>query len=104
MALYLMHWDKSSVGWPFTALAASFLKFAVPVIPPELVKPATLSKVALFISQLTWAQVLALVTFPVCLAKNIINIVQLWKASKILVGVDLAERVKDREALEMREE
>jgi CDP-diacylglycerol--inositol 3-phosphatidyltransferase len=30
--------------------------------------------------------------------KNIINMVQLWKASKILVGVDLAERAKAREA------
>jgi CDP-diacylglycerol--inositol 3-phosphatidyltransferase len=29
--------------------------------------------------------------------KNIINFVQLWKASKILVGVDLAERAKTRE-------
>ncbi|KAG9017083.1 CDP-diacylglycerol-inositol 3-phosphatidyltransferase [Tulasnella sp. 427] len=104
VALYLMHWEKSSVGWPFTSLAASFLKSAVPLIPAGLVKPATLSNIALFISQLTWAQVLAIITAPVCLAKNIINVVQLWKASKILVGVDLAERAKDREVLEMREE
>ncbi|KAG9089276.1 CDP-diacylglycerol-inositol 3-phosphatidyltransferase [Ceratobasidium sp. 370] len=30
---------------------------------------------------------------------NIINIVQLWKASKMLVGVDLADRAKEREAM-----
>ncbi len=43
---------------------------------------------------LTYAQLLALVSFPVCSLKNVINIVQLWKASKILVGVDIAERQK----------
>lgn len=37
-----------------------------------------------------------MLTFPICLGKNIINVVQLWKASKILVGVDLAERAQAR--------
>ena len=37
------------------------------------------------------------ISFPVSALKNIINIVQLWKASKILVGVDLVERAKARE-------
>lgn len=37
-----------------------------------------------FLKQLTWPQVLAAVTFPVCFAKNVINIVQFWKASKIV--------------------
>ena len=46
---------------------------------------------------LTWPELIALVCFPVSALKNIINIVQLWKASKILVGVDLAERAKARE-------
>ena len=50
-----------------------------------------------YLASFTWPQVLALVSFPVCLAKNIINLVQLWKASKILVGVDLAERAAARE-------
>ena len=45
---------------------------------------------------LTWPQLIALVCFPVSAMKNIINIVQLWKASKILVGVDLVERAKAR--------
>ena len=49
----------------------------------------------------TWPQVLAIVTFPFCFTKNVINIVQLWKASKILVGVDLAEREKAREEAEV---
>lgn len=51
---------------------------------------------------LTWAQALAAVCFPFCLGKNIVNLVQLWKASKILVGVDLADRAKLREEAEQR--
>jgi CDP-diacylglycerol--inositol 3-phosphatidyltransferase len=49
------------------------------------------------LGDLTYAQAIALVTLPVCFTKNVINMVQLWKASKILVGVDLAERAKKRE-------
>ncbi|OCH95006.1 CDP-diacylglycerol-inositol 3-phosphatidyltransferase [Obba rivulosa] len=46
---------------------------------------------------ITWPAAMALLCLPVCACKNFINIVQLWKASKILVGVDLAERAKTRE-------
>lgn len=66
VALYLMKWIRSPIG-----LDGSF-------------------------DSLTWPQVLALATFPIFLGKNIINVVQLWKASKILVGVDLAEREQAR--------
>lgn len=45
---------------------------------------------------LTWPQLIALVCLPISALKNIVNVVQLWKASKILVGVDLAERAKAR--------
>lgn len=45
----------------------------------------------------TWPQLMALICFPICALKNFVNLVQLWKASKILVGVDLAERAKARE-------
>lgn len=50
-----------------------------------------------FLTQFTWAELMAYACFPVCFLKNYINLVQLWKASKILVGVDLAERAKARE-------
>jgi CDP-diacylglycerol--inositol 3-phosphatidyltransferase len=43
---------------------------------------------------ISYPHALALATFPICFLKNVINMVQLWKASKILVGVDLAERAK----------
>jgi CDP-diacylglycerol--inositol 3-phosphatidyltransferase len=47
---------------------------------------------------------MALVTFPIFAIKNIINVVQLWKASKILVGVDLAERAASRVAKQLEQE
>lgn len=50
-----------------------------------------------YLSGWTWAELLAAVCFPICATKNFINAVQLWKASKILVGVDLAERAQARE-------
>ncbi|KAH6918663.1 CDP-diacylglycerol-inositol 3-phosphatidyltransferase [Coprinopsis sp. MPI-PUGE-AT-0042] len=49
------------------------------------------------LDQVTYAQFAALLTFPVFAIKNIINVVQLWKASKILVGIDLAEREQARQ-------
>ena len=50
-----------------------------------------------FLTLYTWAELMAYVCGPICALKNVINFVQLWKASKILVGVDLAERAKARE-------
>jgi CDP-diacylglycerol--inositol 3-phosphatidyltransferase len=69
VSLYLMKWVKTPIG-----LTHPLLK------------------------HLTWPEAVAIASFWVFLAKNIINFVQLWKASKILVGVDLAERAKAREA------
>lgn len=56
-----------------------------------------------WVTNATWAEALAWVCGPICAYKNFINIVQLWKAAKILVGVDLAERAKAREEEELRE-
>jgi len=53
-----------------------------------------------WLADLTWASALACVCGPVWILKNIINFVQLWKASKILVGIDLAERAAERERRE----
>jgi len=51
-----------------------------------------------FLEQWTYPEILASLSLPVFLGKNFINVVQLWKASKILVGVDLAERAAARAA------
>jgi len=74
VALYLMKWVHTPIG-----LGAS-------------------STYPLSLSDITYPQAMAIISFPICFTKNIINLVQLWKASKILVGVDLAERAMAREA------
>ena len=49
---------------------------------------------------MSWPIVLAIISAPICALKNWLNVVQLWKASKVLVGVDLAERAQAREVRE----
>lgn len=77
IGLYLMksYAGASPIGYPFLQLALLAPKSWAPLI-----------------ASLTWPQLLAVTTAPICLGKNIINVVQLWKASKILVGIDLATR------------
>lgn len=53
---------------------------------------------------LNWAGLIATITFPVCFYKNVVNGVQLWKGSKILVGVDLTERAELRAEEEYRKQ
>ncbi|KAH8833819.1 phosphatidylinositol synthase [Flagelloscypha sp. PMI_526] len=79
VALYLMKWVSTPIGGSVAA-----------VIP--------------FLAKYTWPEVAAAVCFPICFLKNIINIVQLWKASKTLVGVDLYERELARQEQKKREE
>ena len=50
-----------------------------------------------YLASCTWPELMAGVCGPICLLKNFVNAVQLWKAAKVLVGVDLAERAKARE-------
>jgi len=66
VALYLMKWTTSPIGWNG------------------------------ILAEVTWPAAVAILTFPVFALKNIINVVQLWKASKILVGIDLSERALAR--------
>ena len=75
------------IGSPFIELAA---------VAPRIVAP--------FIANVTWPQLLAVLSAPVCFAKQVINVVQLWKASKILVGVDLAQRQAARLEASMKED
>ena len=74
VALYLMKWVHTPIGL------------------------GAYSAYPLSLTDVTYPQIMALISFPICFTKNIINLVQLWKASKILVGVDLAERAIAREA------
>ena len=71
VALYLMKWIKTPIGLSHPLLET-----------------------------VTWPFLAACLCFPVASVKNIINVVQLWKASKMLVGVDIAERQAAREKAE----
>lgn len=65
--------------------------------------PIGLGAYSSWLAHLTWPELVAIPSAFVCVGKNIINLVQLWKASKILVGVDLAERAHAREMLAKKE-
>jgi len=67
VALYLMKWVHTPI-WSSLGMTPAYFPY------------------------LTWPQLMAFPCGLICLLKNVINLVQLWKASKILVGVDLAER------------
>ncbi|KAH8928348.1 CDP-diacylglycerol--inositol 3-phosphatidyltransferase [Atractiella rhizophila] len=45
---------------------------------------------------ITWPMILALVTFPICIGKQMISAIQFWKASKALVEIDRADRWRAR--------
>lgn len=78
VALYLIKWDHTPL---YTLLPKSFIS-----------SPVFIEHVPSFLLHFTFAHLVASVTMPVSLGKNIINVVQAWKASKVLVGVDLRER------------
>ncbi|EGN95422.1 hypothetical protein SERLA73DRAFT_186404 [Serpula lacrymans var. lacrymans S7.3] len=66
--------------------------------------PIGLGAYSTFLAGLTYPQLMACLSAGVCVGKNVINMVQLWKASKILVGVDLAERASAREGKKLDSE
>ncbi|TBU35856.1 phosphatidylinositol synthase [Dichomitus squalens] len=76
ISLYLMKWVHTPLSESFGITGDGFVAYLV---------------------SFTWPELIAYVTGPICALKNIVNLVQLWKASKVLVGVDLAERAKARE-------
>ncbi|KIR51759.1 CDP-diacylglycerol-inositol 3-phosphatidyltransferase [Cryptococcus gattii Ru294] len=91
VCLYLNHYWTTPLMTNFpipTALLTSDLTVAHPKLVGGVIN---------VLKNLNWPQVVAAMTFPICAGKQIINVVQFWKASKILVGVDLAERRAARE-------
>jgi len=81
VALYLMKWVHTPI--------ALFAFLSTHPVITDITWPIN---IAPYIGEITWPMLVAIFCFPISLTKNIINMVQLWKASKILVGVDLAER------------
>lgn len=81
VALYLLKWYPDPLGLN----AAAYLPDALYTQMP--------AKLDHFLEKsLTWPFLLAAVTFPVCLGKQIINCVQFWKAAKSLTDLDREER------------
>lgn len=62
VGLYLMKWDQTLLS------AYPSVGFFVPTL----------------LGSFTFAEVLTMATAPICIAKNIINIIQLWKARYVL--------------------
>lgn len=81
VALYVMHAYTTPLG-------LDSILHQLPSSALELLPAAVFKQVAL----LTWPEVVAAVTLPVCFVKQVINCVQFWKASKVLVESDQEER------------
>jgi len=78
VALYLVKWDHTPL---------------VTLLPNSITSsPEFIGAIPRILKYLTFAQLLAALTFPISFGKNIINVIQAWKAAKVLVGVDLRER------------
>ena len=78
VALYLVKWDKTPLyTWlPYSVVSSQWF---IENYPPAL-------------KHFTFAQLIVGLTLPISFGKNVINVIQAWKASKVLVGVDLRER------------
>ncbi|BGP13546.1 phosphatidylinositol synthase 1 (CDP-alcohol phosphatidyltransferase1) [Rhodosporidiobolus nylandii] len=63
------------------------------LLPPSLLRLLTSFPAALDIS---WPHLLAALTFPLMAGKQVINVVQFWKAAKLLNDQDLEERYEAR--------
>ncbi|KAJ7343545.1 phosphatidylinositol synthase [Mycena albidolilacea] len=90
----ILRWYYTDKVTLFVVCAANELFFVSLYLMKWTAKPIALPEAIPWSTSLSYAQLFALCTFPICTLKNVINVVQLWKASKILVGVDIAERKK----------
>jgi len=84
VALYLIQWYPTPLGIHTHHL----LKY----LPKEVILRIPLGVIRFVETTLTWPYLLAAITFPVCLGKQIINCVQFWKAAKALTDLDREER------------
>lgn len=93
IALYLVYTSKL----PALGISPEVVHAVVPAAVKEHISAAFFDTVSAYIADITLAHVVAIVSFPICFTKQIINFVQFWKASKTLVGVDLSERANNRQ-------
>ncbi|EFP75954.2 CDP-diacylglycerol-inositol 3-phosphatidyltransferase [Puccinia graminis f. sp. tritici] len=81
VCLYLAHWYAEPLlkGHEYRSLSRS------------------MTRTDRMINSITLPQLIAVLTFPICAGKQIINVVQFWKASKSIVESDLEDRWKARQ-------
>ena len=93
VALYLVYTSKL----PSIGVSSELAHAVMPTLVKEHISAAALDAFAEYVAGITLAHVVAIVSFPICFTKQIINFVQFWKAAKTLVGVDLSERANNRQ-------
>lgn len=78
VALYLLHFYSTPLGLPAHAVSSLF--------PPGVLlnQPKLLAAVDGFVANLSVPLITAVLCFPIMFTKQVINVVQFWKASKIV--------------------
>jgi CDP-diacylglycerol--inositol 3-phosphatidyltransferase len=87
VCIYLMHFYDHPIGIPVFTILKHL---------PTGIAEAVPKSVLAWLIRLTWPELVGLITFPVCFIKQVINVVQFWKASKQLCDLDLEERWRAR--------
>ncbi|TIB72261.1 phosphatidylinositol synthase [Wallemia mellicola] len=93
VALYIIYTSKL----PAIGLSAALVHSLVPDVLKQQISAAAFENFTNYVININPAHLVAIVTFPICFTKQVINVVQFWKASKTLVGVDLSERANNRQ-------
>lgn len=93
VALYIIYTSKL----PAIGLSAAMVHSVVPEVLKQQISAAAFENFTNYVININPAHLVAIVAFPICFTKQVINVVQFWKASKTLVGVDLSERANNRQ-------
>lgn len=94
VCLYLAHWYDQPL---LTGRSNYMGTTTLPTFPSWTSTTATTTTMTRIAHSITLPQLIALLTFPICAGKQIINLVQFWKASKSIVESDLEDRWKARQ-------
>ncbi|PLW22953.1 hypothetical protein PCASD_03572 [Puccinia coronata f. sp. avenae] len=99
VCLYLAHWYDQPLlkANAYQRLSSFSSSSSSSSSLPSSISEKMTSRIA---QAITLPQLIAVLTFPICAGKQIINVVQFWKASKSIVESDLEDRWKARQKLD----
>ncbi|PLW58291.1 hypothetical protein PCANC_00866 [Puccinia coronata f. sp. avenae] len=99
VCLYLAHWYDQPLlkATAYQRLSSFSSSSSSSSSLPSSISEKMTSRIA---QAITLPQLIAVLTFPICAGKQIINVVQFWKASKSIVESDLEDRWKARQKLD----